>query len=125
MLYMFFILFVVVVVIKLLYMQIRVSKDDLEKERGAVMEECRGSRNAMGRLQDAHWALLMEGSKVHEPVVKFNNSIFSNYYLCQGVLAGVVYVLVLHRLLLLVNVKMVLYCKLHMGDFWELFMLLH
>lgn len=93
-------------------MQIRVSKDDLEKERGAVMEECRGSRNAMGRLQDAHWVLLMEGSKVHEPntcclcsstntpthVVKFNNSIFSNYYLCQGVsvLSGVVYVLVLH-----------------------------
>jgi len=44
--------------------QIRVSKDDLEKERGAVMEEYRGSRNAMGRLQDAHWILLMEGSKV-------------------------------------------------------------
>jgi hypothetical protein len=30
------------------------------------MEEHRGSRNATGRLQDAHWILLMEGSKVHE-----------------------------------------------------------
>lgn len=46
-------------------MQIRVSKDDLEKERGAVMEEYRGSRNATGRLQDAHWILMMEGSKVN------------------------------------------------------------
>ncbi|KAG5155739.1 hypothetical protein JHK82_013708 [Glycine max] len=44
--------------------EIRVSKDDLEKERGAVMEEYRGSRNATGRLQDAHWILMMEGSKV-------------------------------------------------------------
>ncbi|AET05136.2 peptidase M16 inactive domain protein [Medicago truncatula] len=46
--------------------EIRVSKDDLEKERGAVMEEYRGSRNATGRLQDAHWTLLMEGSKYAE-----------------------------------------------------------
>lgn len=45
-------------------MQIRVSKDDLKKERGAVMEEYRGNRNASGRMQDAHWTLLMEGSKV-------------------------------------------------------------
>lgn len=45
-------------------MQIRVSKDDLEKERGAVMDEYRGNRNASGRMQDAHWALMMEGSKV-------------------------------------------------------------
>ncbi|KAK6236436.1 hypothetical protein SCA6_011773 [Theobroma cacao] len=43
--------------------EIRVSKDDLEKERGAVMEEYRGNRNASGRMQDAHWTLLMEGSK--------------------------------------------------------------
>ncbi|KAM7276034.1 hypothetical protein ACFE04_017900 [Oxalis oulophora] len=43
--------------------EIRVSKDDLEKERGAVMEEFRGNRNASGRMQDAHWALMMEGSK--------------------------------------------------------------
>ncbi|KAK7399022.1 hypothetical protein VNO78_10197 [Psophocarpus tetragonolobus] len=46
--------------------EIRVSKDDLEKERGAVMEEYRGSRNATGRLQDAHWILTMEGSKYAE-----------------------------------------------------------
>jgi hypothetical protein len=45
-------------------MQVRVSKDDLEKERGAVMEEYRGNRNATGRMQDAHWVLMMEGSKV-------------------------------------------------------------
>lgn len=45
-------------------MQIRVSKEDLEKERGAVMEEYRGNRNATGRMQDAHWVLMMEGSKV-------------------------------------------------------------
>lgn len=38
--------------------------DDLEKERGAVMEEYRVNRNASGRMQDAHWILVMEGSKV-------------------------------------------------------------
>lgn len=60
-------------------------------------------------------------------VVKFNNSIFSSYYMHQGVsvLFGVVYELVFYNLLLLVNVKMVLYYKSHKGDFWELFMLLH
>ncbi|XP_061347588.1 zinc protease PQQL-like isoform X3 [Gastrolobium bilobum] len=46
--------------------EIRVSKDDLEKERGAVMEEYRASRNATGRLQEAHWILMMEGSKYAE-----------------------------------------------------------
>ncbi|KAJ7973741.1 zinc protease PQQL-like [Quillaja saponaria] len=46
--------------------EVRVSKDDLEKERGAVMEEYRGSRNATGRMQDAHWILMMEGSKYAE-----------------------------------------------------------
>ncbi|XP_028806477.1 zinc protease PQQL-like isoform X2 [Neltuma alba] len=30
------------------------------------MEEYRGNRNATGRLQDAHWSLLMEGSKYAE-----------------------------------------------------------
>lgn len=44
--------------------QVRVSASDLEKERGAVMEEYRGSRNANGRMQEAHWLLMMEGSKV-------------------------------------------------------------
>ncbi|KAL6533203.1 hypothetical protein OROMI_027315 [Orobanche minor] len=43
--------------------QVRVSANDLEKERGAVLEEYRGSRNANGRMQDAHWFLMMEGSK--------------------------------------------------------------
>lgn len=47
-----------------LTVQIRVSKDDLERERGAVMEEYRGNRNATGRMQDAHWLLMMAGSKV-------------------------------------------------------------
>ncbi|KAK4483651.1 hypothetical protein RD792_010852 [Penstemon davidsonii] len=46
--------------------EIRVSEDDLEKERGAVMEEYRGSRNANGRMQEAHWVLMMEGSKYAE-----------------------------------------------------------
>lgn len=40
------------------------SAEDLEKERGAVLEEYRGGRNATGRMQDSHWALLFEGSKV-------------------------------------------------------------
>ncbi|XP_050218354.1 zinc protease PQQL-like [Mercurialis annua] len=43
--------------------EVRVSKEDLEKERGAVMEEYRGNRNAGGRMQDAHWTLMMQGSK--------------------------------------------------------------
>lgn len=47
-----------------LCVQIRVSAEDLEKERGAVMEEYRANRNANGRMQDAHWLLMMEGSKV-------------------------------------------------------------
>ncbi|KAL8039469.1 hypothetical protein ABFS82_10G042000 [Erythranthe guttata] len=46
--------------------EVRVSVDDLEKERGAVLEEYRGSRNANGRMQDAHWVLMMEGSKYAE-----------------------------------------------------------
>ncbi|KAI3877317.1 hypothetical protein MKX03_024252 [Papaver bracteatum] len=33
-----------------------------EKKRGAVLEENRGTRNANGRMQDAHWNLMMEGS---------------------------------------------------------------
>lgn len=44
--------------------QIRVFAEDLEKERGAVLEEYRANRNANGRMQDAHWLLMMEGSKV-------------------------------------------------------------
>ncbi|XP_042385676.1 zinc protease PQQL-like [Zingiber officinale] len=43
--------------------EVRVSAEDLEKERGAVLEEYRGGRNATGRMQDAHWILMFEGSK--------------------------------------------------------------
>ncbi|XP_041006250.1 zinc protease PQQL-like isoform X1 [Juglans microcarpa x Juglans regia] len=46
--------------------EVRVSKEDLEKERGAVLEEYRGNRNATGRMQDAHWVLMMEGSRYAE-----------------------------------------------------------
>lgn len=46
--------------------EIRVSTEDLEKERGAVLEEYRGGRNASGRMQDAHWVLMFEGSKYAE-----------------------------------------------------------
>ncbi|KAK8970650.1 hypothetical protein KSP40_PGU009705 [Platanthera guangdongensis] len=44
--------------------EVRVSAKDLEKERGAVLEEYRGGRNASGRMQDSHWMLMFEGSKV-------------------------------------------------------------
>jgi len=43
--------------------EIRASAEDLEKERGAVLEELRGGRNAMGRIQEAHWMLMMKGSQ--------------------------------------------------------------
>lgn len=43
--------------------EIRVSEEDLEKERGAVLEEYRGGRNALGRMQEAHWTLMMKGSR--------------------------------------------------------------
>ncbi|CAM6103151.1 unnamed protein product [Calypogeia fissa] len=43
--------------------EVRVSEEDLEKERGAVLEELRGSRNALGRMQEAHWVLMMKGSQ--------------------------------------------------------------
>ncbi|KAK1312722.1 hypothetical protein QJS10_CPA07g00912 [Acorus calamus] len=43
--------------------EVRVSADDLEKERGAVLEEYRWGRNASGRMQDAHWALMFKDSK--------------------------------------------------------------
>lgn len=46
--------------------EVRVSAEDLEKERGAVLEELRGGRNAVGRMQDAHWILMFEGSRYAE-----------------------------------------------------------
>lgn len=60
--------------------QVRASADDLEKERGAVMEEYRGGRNASGRMQDAHWVLMMEGSKViFRLSLHFISSLFCAY----------------------------------------------
>ncbi|PKU71070.1 zinc protease PQQL-like [Dendrobium catenatum] len=46
--------------------EVRVSAKDLGKERGAVLEEYRAGRNASGRMQDAHWILMFEGSKYAE-----------------------------------------------------------
>lgn len=46
------------------FQQIRASEEDLEKERGAVLEEWRNEKNSAGRLRTSHWKLLMEGSKV-------------------------------------------------------------
>ncbi|PON32496.1 hypothetical protein PanWU01x14_360790 [Parasponia andersonii] len=41
-------------------MEVCVVKDELHKERGAVTEEYRGTRNAIGRMQDANYILIME-----------------------------------------------------------------
>ncbi|EXB38800.1 putative zinc protease pqqL [Morus notabilis] len=46
--------------------EVRISKEDLDKERGPVMEEYREGRNATGRTVDANWVLMMEGSKYAE-----------------------------------------------------------
>ncbi|GIL74679.1 hypothetical protein Vretimale_2315 [Volvox reticuliferus] len=43
--------------------KIRCDPADLDKERGAVLEEWRMSRDAGGRLQEAHWKLIFQGSK--------------------------------------------------------------
>lgn len=45
---------------------VRAAQEDLDKERGAVMEELRGRRNASGRMQEAHWSVLMKGSRYAE-----------------------------------------------------------
>ncbi|GAX81449.1 hypothetical protein CEUSTIGMA_g8878.t1 [Chlamydomonas eustigma] len=42
---------------------IRCAPQDLKKERGAVLEEWRMTRDAAGRAQEAHWKLIMKGSK--------------------------------------------------------------
>lgn len=44
--------------------QIRASDEDLEKERGAVLEEWRKGKNSGGRSLKAHMKVLFEGSKV-------------------------------------------------------------
>lgn len=41
----------------------RCSVEDLERERGPVMEEWRGQRSASGRSMQALWKLMHEGSK--------------------------------------------------------------
>ncbi|KAK9846440.1 hypothetical protein WJX81_003803 [Elliptochloris bilobata] len=45
---------------------IRCAPEDLHKERGAVLEEWRMGRSWAGRVQEAHWKLLMQGSKYAE-----------------------------------------------------------
>ena len=42
--------------------KVRVSDDDVEKERGAVMEEMRMGRDARGRASEAYWKILTKGS---------------------------------------------------------------
>ncbi|GFR46295.1 hypothetical protein Agub_g7851, partial [Astrephomene gubernaculifera] len=46
--------------------KIRCSPSDLSKERGAVLEEWRMSRDAQGRMQEAHWQLIFQGSRYAE-----------------------------------------------------------
>ncbi|OMO67365.1 hypothetical protein CCACVL1_20587 [Corchorus capsularis] len=46
--------------------EIRLAKEDLEKERGAVMEEYRKDRDADGRILDDYWTLVLQGSKYAE-----------------------------------------------------------
>ncbi|OMO91640.1 hypothetical protein COLO4_18245 [Corchorus olitorius] len=43
--------------------EIRFAEEDLEKERGAVMEEYREDRDADGRIYDDYWTLVFQGSK--------------------------------------------------------------
>ncbi|XP_074269178.1 zinc protease PQQL-like [Silene latifolia] len=46
--------------------EIRISSEDLEKERGAVLEEHRRGRNANGRLSEASFATVLKDSKYAE-----------------------------------------------------------
>lgn len=41
----------------------RCSDDDLRRERGPVMQEYRDSRGAAGRASEAHWRLMLRGSR--------------------------------------------------------------
>ena len=45
----------------------RCSPEDLDKERGAVLEEWRGSKDSMGRTQEASFKFMMDGCKVLPP----------------------------------------------------------
>ena len=42
----------------------RCGQEDLDRERGAVLEEWRSGRGASGRAAEAHWKLLMKDNKV-------------------------------------------------------------
>eukprot|EP00879_Flechtneria_rotunda_P033000 GHRR01036512.1.p1 GENE.GHRR01036512.1~~GHRR01036512.1.p1 ORF type:complete len:154 (+),score=58.95 GHRR01036512.1:899-1360(+) len=46
--------------------RIRCAPQDLAKERGAVLEELRMSRDSAGRLATAHWELLLQGSRYED-----------------------------------------------------------
>ncbi|KAJ9517538.1 hypothetical protein QJQ45_024978 [Haematococcus lacustris] len=46
--------------------RIRCAAGDLAKERGAVLEEWRMARNAQGRAAEAHWRLIMQGSRYED-----------------------------------------------------------
>lgn len=41
----------------------RCAPEDLARERGPVLEEWRMSRTSGGRMQEAHWKLILEGSR--------------------------------------------------------------
>ncbi|KAK9820030.1 hypothetical protein WJX72_005269 [[Myrmecia] bisecta] len=43
--------------------KIRCAPEDLQKERGAVLEEWRMGKDQRGRSQQSHWKLLLEGNK--------------------------------------------------------------
>jgi hypothetical protein len=45
----------------------RCAPEDLARERGPVLEEWRMSRTSGGRMQEAHWKLILEGSKCVGP----------------------------------------------------------
>ncbi|XVE68749.1 hypothetical protein DITRI_Ditri09bG0094500 [Diplodiscus trichospermus] len=62
--------------------KIRLSNDDLEKQRGAVMDKYRGNWNANRRIKDAHWGLMMEGSKNDERPPIGLEKLFLHYRIC-------------------------------------------
>lgn len=43
--------------------KVRISQEDLDKERDVVLDEWRQSRDSAGRAEEEHWRLLLEGSK--------------------------------------------------------------
>lgn len=46
--------------------KIRCSSSDLDNERGAVMEEWRSGKDSRGRVAEAQWKLMMQGTKYAE-----------------------------------------------------------